>query len=95
MEYLTGKCKIDFINFTLKKYGYSNIYYLGLPVILEFFDDTMNYEFPKINEIGELREIKTIETIILFIKHMNKLYNETFTDDTFLLTPIKDFNPYK
>jgi hypothetical protein len=95
MEYLTGKCKIDFINFTLEKYGYSNIYYLGLPIILKFFDDSMDYEFPKINEIGELKEIKTIELTILFIKQMNKLYNETFTDNTSCLPPIKELNTNK
>jgi hypothetical protein len=55
----------------------------------------MDYEFPKINEIGELKEIKTIELTILFIKQMNKLYNETFTDNTSCLPPIKELNTNK
>ncbi|MGL4336353.1 MAG: hypothetical protein ACRCST_05610 [Turicibacter sp.] len=92
MDYLTDKCAIDFREFALEKYGYSDVYYLGFPVVMEFFDETMDYKFPKIKEIGEIRERKLIEITREFIKYMNNLYNSTFTLPPSDLPPIKELN---
>lgn len=75
---LTGNCATDFAKWAIEKYGYSDIYYLGIPVVLEFFDQFIDWEIPKIKHtIGVLKErvliVKLKETIAL----MNNLYNET------------------
>tara|TARA_R110000868_G_scaffold309986_2_gene571217 strand:+ start:3048 stop:3305 length:258 start_codon:yes stop_codon:yes gene_type:complete len=74
---LTGNCEIDFKRWALKKYGYSDIYYLGLPVIFEFFDQFIDYQLPKSTPaIGTLKERILISNMQKTIRMMNDLYNE-------------------
>lgn len=80
MEYLTGKCKIDFDKWAIDNFGYSSTYYLGFPTIINFFNNTMDIDFPRVLVIGELRERQIIELNRKAIIQANELYNKTFID---------------
>jgi hypothetical protein len=74
---LSGNCEVDFKNWALEKYGYSDIYYLGFPVVFEFFDQFLDWELPKGNHaIGEMKERILIAKMTETIKLMNQVYNE-------------------
>lgn len=76
MSYLTGRCEQDFIKWATEVYGYGDQYYLGLPVIIQFLEEFVDFHFPRRIMIGELRERTIVSDQINAIKQANKLYNE-------------------
>jgi hypothetical protein len=79
MKKLTGNCAINFKLWAVEKYGYSDVYYLGLPVILEFFDQVIDWELAKGNPaIGEMKERIIIAKTLQVIDKMNELYNAEY-----------------
>ena len=63
MEYLTGKCKIDFNKWAIDNFGYSSTYYLGFPTMINFFNNTMK-EFD--------------QTIVYFLTSIHHIINITY-----------------
>lgn len=80
MVTLTGNCKKDFETWALNKYGYTDIYYLGLPTVLEFFDQFLEWEMPRIKAIGEIRQRHLIQNIKNTIEACNKVYNSNYDE---------------
>ena len=82
MAVLTGQAKIDFDEYLINRFGYSDYYMILEKLKLEFFDQFLEMDGEiKITSIGKLRELEEKEKIV----RQNKLYCDFYNENIDLI----------
>jgi len=77
MSLLNGQCEIDFDNYLIKRFGYSDYRMIIEVLKLEFFDQFMEMDGEeKITSIGKLRELEEKSKIERYNEKYCEFYNQ-------------------